>query len=123
MAKKVLNVGQCGFDHRRIEHYLTANFDVEIKQAHTHQEALAQLKEQSFDLVLINRLLDTDQSPGMDVLNSIKSNSDTGNVPVMVVSNYEDAQAKAIDAGAVKGFGKANLDRPETFELLGEFLR
>ena len=123
MAKKVLDVGQCGFDHGRIQHYLSANFDVEIKQANTHEEALTLLKEKTFDLVMVNRLLDIDQTPGMDVLNSIKSDSDTKHTPVMIVSNYEDAQTEAVAAGAVKGFGKAKLDQPVTIELLAKFLR
>ena len=41
----------------------------------------------------------------------------------MMVSNYADAQDKAVADGAVSGFGKAALDDPATVELLGTYLK
>lgn len=75
-----------------------------------------------FDLVLINRLLDADGSSAMDVLSALKASPSTGQIPVMVVSNFEDAQSAAVKAGAVQGFGKAALDTLETKTLLAEYL-
>ena len=40
----------------------------------------------------------------------------------MVVSNFEDAQKTAVEAGAVQGFGKAALESNETKELLAQYL-
>ena len=120
--RKVLDVGQCNFDHTRISHFLKTNFDVEISQAHSFDEAIALAGESSWDLVLINRLLDADQSSGMEILKSLKSNEVTAAIPVMLVSNFEDAQKAAVDAGAEAGFGKANLDAETTLESLGKFL-
>ena len=40
----------------------------------------------------------------------------------MIVSNFEDAQKTAVEAGAVQGFGKAALDSDETKELLAKYL-
>jgi len=81
-ARRVLDVGQCDFDHSRISHILKANFD----------------------------------------LKALKSNEGTSSIPVMLVSNYDDAQTEAVAAGAEHGFGKANLDSEATMEKLGKFL-
>ena len=47
---------------------------------------------------------------------------DPRGVPVMLISNYPEAQEKAVSDGAVRGFGKAVLDDPATVELLAAFL-
>jgi hypothetical protein len=39
-------------------------------------------------------------------------------MPVMLVSNFEDAQQQAIKAGAERGFGKGALTAASTEELL-----
>jgi len=75
-----------------------------------------------FDLILVNRLLDADGSPAMDVLSSLKATPSTAEIPVMVVSNFEDAQKTAVEAGAVRGFGKAALQDNETKMLLANYL-
>jgi len=43
-------------------------------------------------------------------------------VPVMLVSNFADAQAQAVESGALPGFGKAALNAPETLARLKEQL-
>ena len=43
-------------------------------------------------------------------------------LPVMLVSNYPDAQQEAQAAGAVPGFGKAQVSSPETLDLLRTYL-
>ena len=40
------------------------------------------------------------------------------NVPFMLISNYEDAQAQAVELGAVPGFGKSSINSSETVERL-----
>jgi len=40
----------------------------------------------------------------------------------MVVSNYQDAQTAAVEAGAVQGFGKSALNTDQTKELLAKYL-
>lgn len=122
MKRKVLDVGQCNADHSRITSTLEQNFDVEIHRAHSHDEAIKLALDTPFDLILINRLLDADGTPGMDILSTLKTNPSTAEVPVMVVSNYDDAQQAAVAGGAVEGFGKAALDAEETKELLVKFL-
>jgi hypothetical protein len=41
---------------------------------------------------------------------------------VMLVSNHEDAQRAAVEAGAVPGFGKAALGHPAMLARMGNYL-
>ena len=79
------------------------------------QDALAQLKSGQFDLVLVNRKLDTDYSDGIEVIRADQGRpSRPPDVPVMLVTNYPEHQDAAIAAGAVRGFGKLEFSKPET---------
>ena len=122
MSKRVLDVGQCGFDHSAIHRLLTGEFGAEVVQAHRLDDALATLKSERFDLVLVNRKLDADYSDGLAVLKAIKGDSLLAATPVMLVSNYADAQEAAVAVGAEHGFGKADLAQPATREKLKRFL-
>ncbi|HVU88274.1 MAG TPA: response regulator [Pirellulales bacterium] len=114
MSKRVLDVGQCSPDHFSIRRLLESRFAATVVQAHGLTDALAELRREPVDLVLINRKLDADYSDGMEILAAIKADAALAGVPVMLVSNYADAQAAAVAAGALPGFGKAELSRPET---------
>jgi CheY-like chemotaxis protein len=122
VKRKLLDVGQCNADHSQISATLGKFFDVEIQRAHSHEQAIKLAADAHFDLIMINRLLDADGSPGMDILRSLKTTPATAGIPVMIVSNFEDAQKAAVDAGAVTGFGKAALAKQETKELLAQYL-
>jgi CheY-like chemotaxis protein len=123
MSKTVIDVGQCDLDHGNITRLLTAQFGADVVRAHSHDEAIELTRQHTPALVLINRLLDADRSEGMTVLASLKADGSTANVPVMIVSNFDDAQQAAIAAGAVEGFGKSALDAPATTELLSQYLK
>ncbi len=101
---------------------LQRDFDVVVERAHSFDDASKMSADTPYDLVLINRLLDVDGSEGMAILYELKSQPSTANVPVMIVSNYQDAQDAATRSGAVPGFGKQNLDTEETRELLAKYL-
>jgi CheY-like chemotaxis protein len=108
--KRILSIGQCGADHYSISTFLQAHVDcVEIDPVHSAKEAIEALKAKPYDLVLVNRRLDWDGSPGLDIIRRMKADADLAAVPVMLVSNHADAQKQAKDAGALSGFGKANL--------------
>src|SRR5688572_20571699 len=122
MSKRVLSVGQCAPDHGTISRYLTKNFKCQIAKADDAAEALAQLKSDRFDLVLVNRKLDIDYSDGIDVIRQIKADPTIADVPVMLVTNYPDHQEASIAEGAIRGFGKLEYDKPETRERLAAVL-
>jgi two-component system chemotaxis response regulator CheY len=121
-APRVLSVGQCGFDHRTIAGYLGRQFGALVECANTFDEARDALYRARFDLVLINRVLDLDETSGLDLIRTLKAECGLEKVPVMLVSNYPDAQQAAIDLGASPGFGKADLGSPATHDRLKSLL-
>jgi two-component system chemotaxis response regulator CheY len=116
MSSRILSVGQCGFDHGSISRVLRAEFGAEVEPAATAEEALAALRRGGHALVLINRVFDADGGAGLELIRRIKSEAPA--TPVMLVSNFADAQAQAVEAGALPGFGKAALTAPQTLERL-----
>lgn len=122
MTKKVLDVGNCQPDHGAIRRLIEGSFAAEVVQAHSIEEAVRALGEGSYDLVLVNRILDRDGSSGLDVIRTITSSPDFKGIPLMMITNFAEHQTAAITAGAVQGFGKASLMTPETLKLLGQYL-
>jgi CheY-like chemotaxis protein len=121
-APRILNVGQCGFDHRTIATYLGRHFGAEVERADTLDEARRALGRDRFDLVLVNRVLDLDDSSGLDLIRTLKGDGELGDVPVMLVSNHPDAQQAALELGASPGFGKSDLESPRTRDRLKALL-
>ncbi|HET6879577.1 MAG TPA: response regulator [Pirellulales bacterium] len=122
MPKRVLDVGQCSFDHGTLRRLIADDLGAEVVQAHHLNDAVKELKNGRFDLVLVNRKLDADYSDGLAVVRAIKGDASLAATPVMLVSNYPDAQEAAVAAGAEPGFGKAELTQPATREKLRRFL-
>jgi DNA-binding response OmpR family regulator len=121
-AKKVLSIGQCFADHAAIAHRLNRDFGADVVAASDWVEALSLLRSESFALVLVNRLLDADGSPGLDVIKELKSDETFRALPVLLVSNHEQAQCEAVQAGAEIGFGKGDLGQPAMLGRVRPFL-
>jgi len=117
-SPRVLNVGQCGYDHPRISRFLSKHFGAHVDRAHKLDDALGLMEKARYDLVLVNRLLDVDQTSGLDVIRALKGEAAFADVPMMLVSNYPEAQDEAVEIGAVRGFGKAQFGREETLKHL-----
>jgi CheY-like chemotaxis protein len=122
MPKRVLDVGNCSVDHASIRGLLTRHFDVDVVQAHGLEDTLRALQSGQVDLVLVNRKLDQDYSDGIEVIRQLKANPATSGVPVMLVTNYPEHQDAAVAAGARRGFGKLEFDKPTTRERLEAIL-
>lgn len=122
MTRRVLNVGQCGLDHGSISRLIGANFNARVDGADDLAETLAQLHANQYDLVLVNRQLDLDGSDGLDIIRAMKADESLAAVPVMLVTNYPEYQARAVADGAEPGFGKSELQSPATKEKLARFL-
>ena len=90
--------------------------------ADTQEEALEKLRQEAFALVFVNRVFDADGSSGLDLIRRIKADEQLQAVPVMLVSNYEDAQTEAAEAGAAPGFGKAALGQRRMLDRVRAFL-
>jgi two-component system chemotaxis response regulator CheY len=120
--KRVLDVGQCSPDHASIRRLIETHFEAQVVQAHGADDAFRQLRADTFDLVLINRVLDADGSDGVEIVEQIKADSKLADLPVMLVTNYLEHQERAVEAGAEPGFGKDALASPQTRQLLERFL-
>jgi two-component system chemotaxis response regulator CheY len=117
---RILNVGQCGFDHGAISGYLVSHLGADVARADTPDEAEEMLRAERYDLVLVNRLLDLDGSSGLELIRALKESQDPAlaDIPVMLVSDYPEAQEAARELGAAPGFGKSDLHSPVTLERI-----
>ena len=118
MSKRVLSVGNCVPDNRVIAAMIERQFQAELLSTESLVQTLALMRAQSFDLVLVNRVLDRDGSDGLEVVRRIKAAADLCDIPVMLITNFPEYQQRAEAAGALEGFGKQALHAPETLARL-----
>jgi two-component system, chemotaxis family, chemotaxis protein CheY len=123
MSKRVLAVGNCGFDHGALAQWLQREFAAETVAAATADEALRAARSEPLALVLVNRVFDADGDSGLALIEKLKADPDTRALPVMLITNYPDHQATAVAAGAEPGFGKSALRDPATRERVARFLQ
>ena len=121
MAKRILSVGQCGADHAGISEVLKRHFDVAVETADSVIQALSTAND-GFALVLVNRILDRTGEEGLELIGKMQAEKRLKDIPVMLVSNYDDAQQAARAAGARPGFGKSTMGDAESIELLRPLL-
>jgi len=122
MSKKVVLVGHCGPDSSFLRMAVSsADRGITVSMADDTQELKAAL-EAGVDLVLLNRELGWgfQQSLGVDVIKLLgRSYPQT---KFMLVSNFPDAQAAAVAAGGVPGFGKREIGQPRVAQLIRDAL-
>ena len=122
MTRTLLDCGNCGPDFGSIRRMAEGDFGATVLQSHGLSDTLETLRKHQVDLVTINRKLDQDYSDGLEVAKAIKSDPDVGSVAVMLVTNYEEHQQTAMDAGCVRGFGKLSIGSAETRAILEPYL-
>jgi CheY-like chemotaxis protein len=118
----VLDVGNCDHDHSLIREMLAAHFSVSIDRAATVGEAIEQLRGGRYSLVLVNRIIDRDGGEGIELVQRVKADESLRAVPIMMVSNFAEAQEACVAAGGERGFGKAALTQASTIDLLARCL-
>ena len=121
--RRVLSVGQCFADHGSITRAFQQHFSAQVVPADSADEALTLLRRDRFDLVLVNRVLDADQTYGLEIIRQMKADGELASTPVMLVSNHDDAQREAVEVGSLPGFGKASLGQPQMLARVREVLR
>src|SRR5262245_28893685 len=121
-TKRVLSVGQCGADHGSISAAVRKHFDADVVSVDTASDALDLARSEPFDLVLVNRVFDADGGSGIGLIKQLRADDAFRQVPVLLVSNYDNAQREAVAAGAAPGFGKAALGQPSMVSRLKSFL-
>jgi len=119
---QILSVGQCAADHHMISQFLGRSLGAEVSSADSAREAIDAVRKESYHLVLVNRVFDRDGNSGLELIQALKADPATSKVPVMLVSNHPDAQQAAEQAGAYKGFGKADLGSDRALEAIRQSL-
>ncbi len=119
--KNVLIVGHCDLDNPQITSLIENIFSADVTRVKLLKKTIGYLEKQDYDLVIINRIGAFDQEGGLELIKEIKKDG-RFNTPLMMVTNYKDQMDKAIEYGAVAGYGKDRLYNKETIELLSKYL-
>jgi len=117
----ILSIGQCGFDHSTLSRFFREQWDARIVDAEDEDEAWDELSNGEFALVLVNRLFDTNGADGVDLIR--RWHKEGVAPPLMLVSNFAEAQERSVVAGGVPGFGKGSLGSPAMVAQLDPFLK
>ena len=120
-SPRILNVGQCHIDGPWMKRVLEGRLGAVVDGADSPQEAADQARRHRYQLILVNRELAHDTASGLDVVSELIAGNPR--TPVMLVSDLPEAQAAAVEQGAVPGFGKSELETVETLERLAEIVR
>ena len=124
MAARIIGlVGHCGPDAymlRSAVKYAAAGSDVQMLN---DQEAVDSAVEAGTSLLLINRVLDGgfEDEQGVELVRKLSKSHPT--VRTMLVSNFPEAQAAAVAAGALEGFGKSEIGTAKMKQRLAEALK
>jgi CheY-like chemotaxis protein len=118
----LLDVGNCDPDHGMIRRMLTEHFDVRIDRVMFVDEALEKMRERVYSLVLFNRLIFDDGSEGIELLRRAKADPSLRATPIMMISNYADAQKKSVSEGGELGFGKQDVGTDKAVSTLARYL-
>ena len=119
---RILSVGQCGYDDGKIRRSIKTGLTAEVISVGSHDQAQKLLREERFDVVLVNRIGDQDGASGLDLIQVLKSAATTASIPCLLVSNLTEAQDAAVSLGAARGFGKNDLETKRPVEALMDAL-
>jgi len=122
MPKTVGLVGHCGPDSSYMRMALSSA-DRSAKALFIDDESdLDHALRAGVDLLLLNRELPYgfDETLGVEVIRRLRAKHP--NLRLMLVSNYPEAQAEAVEAGALPGFGKREIGTPRVTHVLREAL-
>jgi DNA-binding response OmpR family regulator len=116
MQMKILDIGQCGFDGPAMSQLFQEKLHAKVDNAPNADEAKRHLADRKYNLALVNRLLAADGSSGIELIDMLVKSGCT--TPLMLVSDLPEAQDAAVSHGALRGFGKSDLEDPQTLELI-----
>ena len=122
-TKKVVLVGHCGPDSSYLRMaVMSADRSIQVLMADDMDELKSLVERGGVDLLLLNRELSWgfDDKEGVDVIRELRATHP--NIKTMLVSNYPEAQAAAVVAGALPGFGKREIGTPRVGQVIREAL-
>ena len=115
--RRVVLVGHCGYDSGSLKDLARRALpDAEVLRVNRQSDLDAATGPDA--LLLINRQLDGsfDAADSRAMIQHLAGGPDAPRI--MLVSNYPDAQAAAVEAGALPGFGKNDLADPDLIQRL-----
>ena len=121
MSKRILLVGHCGVDGPRMQSEISDFLaDADVVRINCDQD-LACAVDQGADLLLINREpLGFEPKLGQDLIRELHEKYP--DQKLVLVSDYDDAQEEATEAGALPGFGKSDIGSPKFEETIRQAL-
>src|SRR4051812_1688771 len=117
MGKRILLVGHCNIDGPRLQEVLSSEIPGSRVERINSDADLDRTVGEGADLLLVNREPVGFDESGLDLIRKVCG--DHPGTRVMLVSDYPDAQERAIKAGALPGFGKGQIGSPELAETVG----
>jgi len=116
--KKVVLVGHCGADSSYLRIAVASAGAAVSVVSVDDEEGLTAALTNGVELVLVNRIIDWgfEEQEGVALISRLRRTHP--NLKTMLVSNYPDAQAAAVAAGALPGFGKREIGGAKVKELL-----
>ena len=117
MSKRILLVGHCGVDGPRLQREIASQVGSADAVRINSMEDLHQACDEGADLMLVNREpVGFTPLMGIDLIRELCQTYP--GQKVMLVSDYSEAQEEATRAGALPGFGKADIDSPKFAETI-----
>ena len=117
-VRQVVLVGHCGADQFMLDNLVRSALGHEVVVSSANNDRQLKACMGSRSLLLVNRQLDGQfaATGGIELIGEVVQHPDP---PVtMLISNYADAQQRAVEAGAQEGFGKSDLRLTSTVERL-----
>lgn len=112
-------VGHCGFDSGGLTRLLR-DAAPGLRVAAAHRTADLEAFADAGATLLINRLPEGDFQgrDGVALIAHLRQRNPASPARMLLVSNFPDAQAAAVAAGALPGFGKSDLHQPHARQRL-----
>lgn len=123
MSQRIVLVGHCGIDAPRLEAEVSRCLPGADVISVNSEEQLQDVCEEGADVLLINRQLPFgfEAEEGLELIQEIQQMHPE--VKMILVSDRPDAQEQARRAGAIEGFGKADLGTGKIEGCLREALQ
>ncbi|MEM8737738.1 MAG: hypothetical protein AAGG38_04570 [Planctomycetota bacterium] len=118
---RIALVGHCGFDGSSLSRWLEASFP-ELEVTRVNDQAALDAVAEPESLLLINRLIEGrfSSASSLDMIRELAAGE--SKPAMMLISNYPESQAQAVDAGALPGFGKQDIGRRDAVDRLKEMI-
>ena len=106
---------------RQIYDTMLTSEGYEVEQVSTGQEGLTKAKSYIPDLIILDIMLPGGMN-GFDLLEQLKRNPATQTIPVIVLTNLDNAKSTALSIGAVEYIVKTNTSIDDVVKKIREYL-